>query len=344
METRQVRLPSLFVILPVQIIVGVFLFMALLNGRRDLIILSGVILTMGVGAWVWSRLSPASVRCRAVVDRNRVFPGDAFTVEIDAVNGKILPIMLRMVLSSDMPFDPAEDREPVPKEGSLLWYQRVRFRWGVTAGRRGVYRLGPSRVEVGDFFGFFPRPMMDSEGVEVVVYPRIVPLALPEFPRRDFFGVPGAASPVKDPVYLLGTRDYQPWTPARFIHWKASARHDRVQEKVFEPSEREKVLLAVDVDLFAAHGARRQFEETLEVAASTAFRLHRRGCAVGLVTNGAVAGGSGPINTDRRERSAFGPDPGAAGEASNGARRGPHRYHAPPPDDPLGGDMRSLLL
>ncbi|MBW1691959.1 MAG: DUF58 domain-containing protein, partial [Deltaproteobacteria bacterium] len=49
---------------------------------------------------------------------------------------------------------------------------------------------------------------------------------------------------------MLGTRDYQNWRPARHIHWKASASHNRLQEKVFEPSEQEKVLLAVEVSQF----------------------------------------------------------------------------------------------
>ncbi len=67
---------------------------------------------------------------------------------------------------------------------------------------------------------------------------------------RELFGVPGVKSPVKDPVYILGTRDYQPSGPSRHIHWKASARHLKLQEKVFEPSEQEKVLLALEVGSF----------------------------------------------------------------------------------------------
>jgi hypothetical protein len=110
-------------------------------------------------------------------------------------------------------------------------------------------------------------------------------------PRRDFFGVPGAKSPVQDPIFILGTRDYQHWRPARHIHWKASARHNRLQEKVFEPSEQEKVLLAVEVSQFERDKASESFEQTLEVVGSLAVQSHQRGYAVGLVTNGVVEGG-----------------------------------------------------
>ena len=108
---------------------------------------------------------------------------------------------------------------------------------------------------------------------------------------RDLFGVPGAKSPVKDPVYILGTRDYQPSGPSRHIHWKASARHRRLQEKVFEPSEQEKVMLVLEVGSYEKSTAKEAFEETLEVIASLAVRLQNVGCAVGLATNGLLTGG-----------------------------------------------------
>ena len=139
-----------------------------------------------------------------------------------------------------------------------------------------------------------------AETLEVVVYPRLVPLKWSTLPRRDFFGIPGAESPVQDPVYILGTRDYQQGRPAKYIHWKATARHHRLQEKIFEPSEQERILLVVDVGPFARHGAKEEFERMLETVASVAVRLGERGCAVGLVTNGRMAGeGSAIVSVTR---------------------------------------------
>ena len=119
-----------------------------------------------------------------------------------------------------------------------------------------------------------------------------MPLRPLSLPRRDFFGTPGGESPVNDPVYILGTTDYHHGRPSRFIHWKASARHDRLQEKVFEPTQQEKILLLVDVDRFSRCPSEEAFERTLEVVASLAARLDRRGCAVGLLTNGTTKGAS----------------------------------------------------
>jgi uncharacterized protein (DUF58 family) len=147
----------------------------------------------------------------------------------------------------------------------------------------------------GDLFAFFSREKKTEEFHQIIVFPRIVPLKSFPLPRRDFFGVPGAKSPVQDPIYILGTRDYQHGQPAKYIHWKASARHHRLQEKVFEPTEQEKVLLVIDVDRFATHQAEEKFENTLETVASLAVRMDKQGYALGLVTNGAVFGG-GPAH------------------------------------------------
>jgi uncharacterized protein (DUF58 family) len=154
----------------------------------------------------------------------------------------------------------------------------------------------------GDLFAFFSREKREEAFHQIIVYPRIVPLKSFPLPRRDFFGVPGAKSPVQDPIYILGTRDYQYGQPAKYIHWKASARHHRLQEKVFEPTEQEKVLLVIDVGQFASLKAEEEFETTLEIVASLAMRMDKRRYALGLVTNGAVAGGGPGIVPIARNR------------------------------------------
>ncbi len=94
-----------------------------------------------------------------------------------------------------------------------------------------------------------------------------------------------------DPVYILGTRDYQHWQPARYIHWKASARYGSLKEKIFDPSEQEKVLIAIDARGFSENRASVEFEKAIEGAASLSVRLEREGYAAGLITNAVLTGG-----------------------------------------------------
>ena len=291
MEARESRLPTIFIVPLMQFLVGVCLFIALLHGQRDLTVLALLVLGVTIGARLWSTFSLSGITCSSMVDKRRVFPGETLILHVRVENAKFLPIWLRMSVPLERELGPSSGEMGFTSECGLLWYQQAHFKWGLVARRRGVHRVGPPHIKAGDLFGFFPREKRAEDDLHVIVYPRLVPLKPLSLPRRDFFGVPGAKSPVQDPIYILGTRDYQHWRPARHIHWKASARHNRLQEKVFEPSEQEKVLLAVEVSQFERDNASEGFERTLEVVGSLAVQYHQRGYAVGLVTNGVVEGG-----------------------------------------------------
>jgi uncharacterized protein (DUF58 family) len=307
METLENRIPSLFIIPLVQFLVGVCLFIALLHGQRDLTVLALLVLGITLGARLWSRLSISGIRCSSRVDKKKLFPDESLTLHVSAENAKFLPVWLHIGVPVKDGLEPSSGEMGLNGECGLLWYQKARFTWGLTARRRGVHRVGPVDIKAADLLGFFPRDKSTAGEIQVIVYPRLVPLQPFSLPRRDFFGVPGARSPVQDPVYILGTRDYQHWRPARHIHWKASARHERLQEKVFEPSEQEKLLLAVEVSQFERSNASENFECTLEAVASLAVQSHQRGYAVGLVTNGVVEGGPSilPIGISPRQVSSI---------------------------------------
>ena len=283
--------PSIFLSPPIQFLIGLLLFIALLNRDRDLTILALLILGIGGGVRLWARMSLLRLSADLSVDRRKVFPGEGLSVQVQAQNRKFLPVWLRIEVPITDGLAPSEGKGMLCQAIPLLWYQRTEMKWELTARRRGVHRIGPISMVTGDLFGFFPRERRNSAGCEVLIYPRIFPMRSIHFPRRDLFGLPGERSPVKDPIFILGTRDYQNGQPSKHIHWKASARHQRLQEKVFEPSEQEKVLMALDVDSFIAHGAEEDFEATLEAMASLAAHLDRRGIAVGLVTNASLSGG-----------------------------------------------------
>ncbi len=285
------RVPSLFILPLILFFVALILFLALLNRQTDLAVLCFLVIGMAGGAKLWARRSLAGMGCRASVDKARAFPGETVILKTVVKNEKLLPVWLRITASAEGCELPSSLEKVLKKETRLLWYQSVLFEWELTARRRGVHAIGPFRLQAGDLFGFYSSEKSVGEPLSLIVYPKLALLKTFPLPRQDLFGRPGARSPVQDPVYLHGTHDYQPWQPSRYIHWKASARHTRLQSKVFEPSSRERVLLAVQVDQFAERKAEKEFEEILEAAASIAVRLDRQGYAVGFVTNGKVKGG-----------------------------------------------------
>jgi uncharacterized protein (DUF58 family) len=291
--------PSIYTTLLLQLTAGVFCFIALLNRQRDLVLLTLLILVIMAGARMWSRISLRGLKIHAQVDRSKIFPGEQLAFSVRIENRKWLPVhvYLEMFAANDLP--PTEDSS-FTYECGLLWHQTSDFQWHFCGRRRGVFQIGPVQAVAGDALGFYlSAEKADRPPVEIVVYPKLVPLKPIAFPRKDFFGLPGAKSPVLDPIYILGTRDYQHRQPARYIHWKASARHNRLQEKVFEPSSQAKLLFLVDVGSFAKNQARDDFEQALEVVASQMVLCDRSGLALGFSTNGLVREGEADVPVSR---------------------------------------------
>jgi uncharacterized protein (DUF58 family) len=290
MEEKDRGGPSLFAIPLILFFVGLLLFIALLVGQRDLTILSILVLSMAAGARLWTRVSLSGIECHSQVDRRKLFPGEKLTLSISVENSKFLPVGIQMEIPVDDPLHSSSNDKILKDEGSLLWHQRVHFAWELTAQRRGFHHIGPLHVLAGDLFAFFLKEKKIEESHHIIVYPKLLPLKSFALPRPDFFGVSGAKNPIQDPIYILGTRDYQYGQPAKFIHWKASAHHNRLQEKIFEPTGQEKTLIVFDVDQFSSHQAEEEFEHALEIVASLSVRMEQRGNAMGLTTNGIIAG------------------------------------------------------
>lgn len=146
----------------------------------------------------------------------------------------------------------------------------------------------------GDIFGFYPRSITESVIDHVIVYPRVFPIEQLGIPSLYPVGESKAGQRIfEDPIYVIGVRDYTYHDSRRRIHWKASARHQRLQAKVFEPTTTLKTALFLAVDSFQPqHGevyGEEDFELGISAAASIANYLAERRSAIGLFVNSCLA-------------------------------------------------------
>ncbi|HMK09739.1 MAG TPA: DUF58 domain-containing protein, partial [Anaerolineales bacterium] len=101
--------------------------------------------------------------------------------------------------------------------------------------RRGRFRLGPTTLIASDPFGLFPVRRRAGSVREVVVLPPTVPLASFPIPAGRLSG--GEA--LRQRTYQVtpnaaGVREYAPGDGLGRIHWKSTARRDRLISKEFE--------------------------------------------------------------------------------------------------------------
>jgi uncharacterized protein (DUF58 family) len=268
-------------------LVAAVLLIALLAEQSTLALLCLAVLAIMAGAKTFSRLSLARISSALRVDKVRVFPGEQLRVEALVHNAKPIPIWLHVRAPCGNALRAAHEASG---QTGLSAHEQVVFEWQLTALRRGVHRIGPLELQAADPLGFFLERTR-AGSCELIVFPRLVPLAARALPRRELYGRPGARTPFEDPTYLQGAREYRGGRAARHIHWKASARHGRLVEKVSESSQQENVLLLIATDGFAEPPAAAAFERCLEVAASLGVQLDRSGRAIGLATNACITGG-----------------------------------------------------
>jgi uncharacterized protein (DUF58 family) len=181
---------------------------------------------------------------------------------------------------------------------SLLWYTAVSWRYRLHCSKRGYYSLGPLVVTSGDIFGFYPRSIAQPSTDHVVVYPKLFPLVQLGLPSLSPLGETKAERRIfPDSTRPIGVRDYNPGDSLRHVHWKASARHQNLQVKVFEPTTTLKVVLFLAVDSFPAGGASSEddFELGISTAASIASYVVQQRSPVGLFVNALLPDSGQPV-------------------------------------------------
>ncbi len=280
------EVPTLFVENFFHFLIVLLLFIAILWDQKGLLYLSVLLLIMINGARLWCRLSSRGLDVSLETDRVKVFPGEKILLNGQVQNTRLLPVWMRLEIPLAPGVFPHSGGDLLKGESGLLWREKITWNFELTAPKRGCYQIGPLSLITGDLLGFFQKRKVIIPAMWITVFPRLVSLHPLPVPLEEFFGKQGAKNLVEDPVYPVATRDYRSGRPARHINWKASLRHNSLQEKVFEPSSRKKILLAVDVEQFQHNENEESFETALEVAASLAVRMDFEGNSVGLVSNG----------------------------------------------------------
>lgn len=262
-----------------------------------------LVVSLAVG--LWERFALRRVSYRRELAERRAFFGEELPLTIEIVNRKLLPLpLLRAddnlpagleLIDGPARFKVEAGRTILHQLVSLGWYERLRLRYRLRCAARGAYVLGPVTLRTGDPFGFVEvettLPLYDR----LLVYPRIVPverLGLPSLrpfgdardPRRLFEDVSRAA----------GVRPYTPQDSQRHIHWKASARTQQLQTRIYEPTASHTLMLYVNLASFEGYWWASLNREALELAILTASSVAawglEQGYHVGVTTNGAPAG------------------------------------------------------
>jgi uncharacterized protein (DUF58 family) len=193
-------------------------------------------------------------------------------------------------------------------EGTVRWMVRT------VCTRRGRFALGPTELHAGDPFGLFSSVRTLPISQWVVVLPAIFPIRAFPIPSGR---LPGGSA-LRHRTHQVtpnasGVRDYEPGDSLNRIHWRSTAKRDRLIVKEFEFDPMADVWIVVDAaestqagsaeggvtapdrtrlygrDANRAHQIPPATEEyAVSIAASLAFHFMERDRSVGLIAHGAA--------------------------------------------------------
>ncbi len=294
------RVTSIATLFPVRVITAVGVTLLLARGfylPASFLIAVLLILT---ACRLWADHGLRGLSADREACRLRLFPGDEATLSVNVRNEKRLPVSLELFQS----FPEGLDEITPALEGGLPGSPRrvllgrsgeVFSTFHVRGLSRGCYDIPQGKVVSKDPLGLFSREKPFGGPQEVLVYPVLLDLEDQEFAQRHLMGDTWSDRPfMPDLTRVSSLRDYTPDTPARRIHWKASARHGKLLAKVLEHTADLRLCIALDGDRFQLPGL--SMEKALSVAATLAVWADEKKVPFGLVSNLSRHGRSGPVS------------------------------------------------
>jgi uncharacterized protein (DUF58 family) len=211
--------------------------------------------------------------------------GDSLGEEFVLVNMGTLPVLWAEL--QDESFLPGYRPDMVVSCGIRASY---RWRTEVHCKQRGVFRLGPHQVLLGDPFGLFRLRIRDDRSESLLVYPRVAYLPPIKLPRGIAVGRNRQRRPLGGSLRSTSVRDYLPGDSLRHIHWSTTAHRGilTVTELELEPSGDLWIVLDLNRNRHSGEGERSTLEYSIVLAASLAAELLSGGerRAVGLLAVG----------------------------------------------------------
>jgi uncharacterized protein (DUF58 family) len=294
----------------VWIVLGVILSFAglILDNGFLLAAAAGLFLVPAVG-WLWNAVSLFGVHYTRRLSETRAFLGETIELTLEVRNRKFLPAPWLHVLDTipaGLPLSGQQARvNQVTNQGEFLSFWSVAAfghltrRFNVHCTHRGFFTYGPAVLSTGDGFGMFTRRGILPEQQRLIVYPKLYPVAQLGLPAKNPFGEMAAdARLVEDPLRTAGIRAWQPADGEKRVHWKATARHQALLSRIYEPSQEPQMLIFLNVATLERHWLGHipeLMERAVSVAGSLAAVCAEMRLPVGLIANGVLPGSDQPL-------------------------------------------------
>jgi uncharacterized protein (DUF58 family) len=185
---------------------------------------------------------------------------------------------------------------PLPALGEHTLASRDRsdtatVRHAIATHGRGVFPVGPMLLERTDPFGLVRCLYAVGSAKPLIVVPRVDDLGAGEFDvsRSEGYEHELVKHSIPNADELIA-RDYRPGDPMRRVHWRATARHDKLMVRQEEPRSNPETWILLDTEAsnrgdhhhLHGDGVNPRFETAVDLVASVGVHLMSQGYVLGV--------------------------------------------------------------
>ncbi|MEL6270758.1 MAG: DUF58 domain-containing protein [Chloroflexota bacterium] len=203
-------------------------------------------------AWFWSNLAVRWIRVSRRTRARRAQVGKTLDETFVVGNLAYIPkLWLEIRDFSDLPSHRAS--HVVPAVGP-----RGRYTWNVQTPclSRGEFKLGPMSLTSGDPFGLFLSERRIAATSTVIVYPAIANINKFDSPMGALSGGEAQRQRTHNvTTNAVGVREYVYGDSLNRVHWRTTARRDKLMVKEFELDPLVDVYIIVDFSVYSLYEA-----------------------------------------------------------------------------------------
>ncbi len=279
---------------------GFTILLGLVLQQNGLLAIAILVLVAAAVGWSWNKYCLQDIEYTRSFSERRAFLGETIDISIQIANRKLLPVAW-LKIDDEYPLqvtmlDGEVQPSTKPDVGllsnlvSLRWFERARWQYRFRCDKRGFYPFGPAHLHAGDLFGLFHSQTKSPTLDWLIIYPEVKPIEVLTLPPKEPFGETKARQRIfEDPSRTIGIRDYQAEDALKRIHWKATARRQRLQAKVYEPTTTFQLVIFLNMVTLPKYWQGtipELLERAVSVAASIASYATEKRFQVGLLANG----------------------------------------------------------
>ena len=264
--------------------VGIFIVLYLLSGYRGYLVL----FVGSAGAWLlaffWVRSLSRNLRIERKLHLAWARVGDSVHEQFRLVNTGWLPALWVEVTDTSSTLT-----TPIRMVSGVDAHAARTRHFTHLCRRRGLYTLGPTRLQASDPFGIFTLTVFDHHAETMLVTPPVLPL-------RQLSITPGGWAgdqqrrrhALEREISDVGVRNYAPGDSLRRIHWRVSAHSDTLIVRQLEAVSSADWWIFVDLEaaMQAGSGQDSTLELSIVLAASLAMHGLKERRRVGLALAG----------------------------------------------------------